>query len=123
VGPWHVRARIGFPDDLVEGSAPEKTTRGRSFLFFALAALAASVLRRLRQLHEPTPCADASSKAIRCANWSSFIGGIVTAVLAGGPYGDSVAKGMKKISYNGYRFPPEIAVAAQVAALVSPRLK
>jgi hypothetical protein len=25
---------------------------------------------------------------------------------------------MKKISYNGYRFPPEIAVAAQDAALV-----
>ena len=42
--PRHVRARIGFPDKLVRGSAPEKTTRGRSFLFFALAALAASGL-------------------------------------------------------------------------------
>ena len=42
--PRHVRTRIGFPDDLVAGSGPEKTTRGRSFLFFALAALAASGL-------------------------------------------------------------------------------
>lgn len=40
----HVRARIGFPDALIDGSDPEKTTRGRSFLFFALAALAASGL-------------------------------------------------------------------------------
>lgn len=44
MAPRHVRARIGFPDDLVAGSGPEKTTRGRSFLFFALAALAASGL-------------------------------------------------------------------------------
>ena len=44
MGPRHVRARIGFPDDLVRGSGTEKTTRGRSFLFLALAALAASGL-------------------------------------------------------------------------------
>jgi hypothetical protein len=44
--PRHVRARIGFPDDQVAGSEPEKTTRGRSFLFFALAALASSGLAR-----------------------------------------------------------------------------
>ncbi|WP_271540611.1 Qat anti-phage system QueC-like protein QatC [Bradyrhizobium sp. CCBAU 45321] len=42
--PRHVRANIGFPADLVEGSGPELTTRGRSFLFLALAALAASAL-------------------------------------------------------------------------------
>lgn len=40
----HVRARVGFPDDLVAGSAPEKTQRARSFLFFALATLAVSGL-------------------------------------------------------------------------------
>ena len=34
--------------------------------------------------------------------------GIVTAIRACGPVGGSVAKGMKKISYKGYRFPPEI---------------
>ena len=34
-----VRARVGFPNNLVRDSEPEKTTRGRSFLFFALAAL------------------------------------------------------------------------------------
>lgn len=44
VAPRHVRARIGFPDTLVQGSAPEKTTRGRSFLFLALAVLPASAL-------------------------------------------------------------------------------
>ena len=35
-------------------------------------------------------------------------GGIVTPLWACGPAGGSVAKGMKKISYRGYRFPPEI---------------
>jgi hypothetical protein len=34
--------------------------------------------------------------------------GIVTALRACNPRGDSVAKGITKISYNGYRFPPEI---------------
>jgi hypothetical protein len=33
---------------------------------------------------------------------------IVTPLRACGPAGGSVAKGMKKISYRGYRFPPEI---------------
>jgi 7-cyano-7-deazaguanine synthase in queuosine biosynthesis len=42
--PRHVRARVGFPNDLVKASAPEMTQRGRSFLFLALAALAASGL-------------------------------------------------------------------------------
>ena len=36
--------------------------------------------------------------------WNS----IVTALRACGPPGGSVAKGITKISYNGYRFPPEI---------------
>ena len=40
----HVSMRLGFSRDLVQGSKPENTTRGRSFLFFALAALAASGL-------------------------------------------------------------------------------
>ncbi len=44
LAPRHVRARVGFLDNLVQDSEPEKTTRGRSFLFFALAALAASGL-------------------------------------------------------------------------------
>ncbi len=34
--------------------------------------------------------------------------GIVTAIRASGVAGGQVAKGMKKISYKGYRFPPEI---------------
>jgi hypothetical protein len=37
--------------------------------------------------------------------------GIVTAVRVCGRSGGSVAKGMKKISDNGYRFPPEIQQA------------
>jgi hypothetical protein len=51
--PRHVRARVGFPDDLVRGSGPEKTTRGRSFIFFALAALAASGLNRTPTIYVP----------------------------------------------------------------------
>ena len=39
---------------------------------------------------------------------TSIRDGIVTPLLACGPAGGSVAKGMKKISYRGYRFPPEI---------------
>jgi hypothetical protein len=42
----------------------------------------------------------------RCAANASW--GIVTPLRACGPAGGSVAKGMKKISYRGYRFPPEI---------------
>jgi hypothetical protein len=45
------------------------------------------------------------SRGSRASRVSS---GIVTPLLACGPAGGSVAKGMKKISYRGYRFPPEI---------------
>jgi hypothetical protein len=34
--------------------------------------------------------------------------GLVTPLRACGPADGSVARGMKKISYRGYRFPPEI---------------
>jgi len=44
LAPRYVRAYVGFSDDLIQDSEPEKTTRGRSFLFFALATLAASGL-------------------------------------------------------------------------------
>jgi len=37
----------------------------------------------------------------------SHLKGIVTAIRACGVAGGQVAKGMKKISYKGYRFPPE----------------
>jgi hypothetical protein len=53
LGPRHVRARVGFPDDLVARSEPEKTTRGRSFLFFALAALAGSGLEGDTPIYVP----------------------------------------------------------------------
>lgn len=53
IEPRHIRARIGFPDNLVAGSAPEMTTRGRSFLFFALAALAASGLAGRPAIYVP----------------------------------------------------------------------
>ena len=39
---------------------------------------------------------------------SNDLVGIVTPLRACGPAGGSVAKGMKKISYRGYRLPPEI---------------
>lgn len=37
----HLRARVGFPADTVETGMVEDTLRGRSFLFFALATIAA----------------------------------------------------------------------------------
>ena len=49
----HVRARVGFPNNLVRDSESEKTTRGRSFLFFALAALAASGFDRDMTVYVP----------------------------------------------------------------------
>ncbi|SIR48558.1 Qat anti-phage system QueC-like protein QatC [Bosea sp. TND4EK4] len=49
----HLRARVGFPNDLVEGSAGENTLRGRSFLFFALATLAADALGGDMTVHVP----------------------------------------------------------------------
>jgi hypothetical protein len=48
----------------------------------------------------------------RCESAGGNVGmrpeGFVTAIRACGLAGGSVAKGMKKISYKGYRFPPEI---------------
>jgi 7-cyano-7-deazaguanine synthase in queuosine biosynthesis len=49
----HVTARVGFPSDLVDGSAVENTLRGRSFLFFGLATLAASSLGDNVVVHVP----------------------------------------------------------------------
>jgi 7-cyano-7-deazaguanine synthase in queuosine biosynthesis len=40
----HIRARVGFPTDIVEVDSVEDTLRGRSFLFFALAVLAADAI-------------------------------------------------------------------------------
>ncbi|MDC9622752.1 hypothetical protein PSI22_14180 [Xenorhabdus sp. XENO-7] len=37
----HVRARVGFRKETIEGDEGENTLRGRSFLFFSLAAMAA----------------------------------------------------------------------------------
>ena len=51
--PRWVRARVGFPDDLVAGSEPEKTQRGRSFLFFSLAVLSASALEEGTIIYVP----------------------------------------------------------------------
>ena len=49
----HVRARVVFPANLVRESKTEGSTRGRSFLFFALAAIAASGLERNTTVHVP----------------------------------------------------------------------
>lgn len=43
-GAHCIRARVGFPNDTVEVSSVENTLRGRSFLFFALAAMAADAI-------------------------------------------------------------------------------
>jgi putative transposase len=53
-----------------------------------------------------------SSTARKCSSARRFCskpgGGIVTPLRACGPAGGSVAEGMKRISYRGYCFPPEI---------------
>ena len=48
---------------------------------------------------------------LTCA-MSMIPNGIVTSRRACRSFGGSVAKGMKKISYSGYRFPPEAVTAA-----------
>jgi len=48
-----LRARVGFPSDSVEKNSTENTQRSRSFLFFALAALAASSLKRKTTVYVP----------------------------------------------------------------------
>lgn len=40
----HIRARVGFPTNTVAQASVEDTLRGRSFLFFALAAMAADAI-------------------------------------------------------------------------------
>jgi 7-cyano-7-deazaguanine synthase in queuosine biosynthesis len=49
----HIRAHVGFPNDIIEDSAAEDTLRGRSFLFFALAALTASAVGGSIVVHVP----------------------------------------------------------------------
>ena len=45
-GLARLRLWMAFPNGLVTGSGPEDTTRGRSFLFFALAVLAGTAMDR-----------------------------------------------------------------------------
>lgn len=49
----HIRARVGFPNDTVEGTSIENTLRGRSFMFFALAAMVADAIGGDRVVHVP----------------------------------------------------------------------
>ena len=49
----HIRARVGFPTDTVDESPVEDTLRGRSFMFFALAALAADAVGGDVTIHVP----------------------------------------------------------------------
>jgi hypothetical protein len=49
----HLRSRIGFPEDLIRDSEPERTERSRSFLFFSLAALAVSGVSSQTKIYIP----------------------------------------------------------------------
>lgn len=49
----HHRVWMNFPKHLVPGSMPEDTTRGRSFLFFSLAACAATAFPNPVTIHVP----------------------------------------------------------------------
>ena len=54
LGPRHVRVRVGFDrNDFSHQMATEPTTRGRSFLFFALATVAASGLDGTPTIYVP----------------------------------------------------------------------
>lgn len=48
-----VQARMGFPEGIVKGSSGEDTLRARSFLFFALAAMAADATGEPKTIHVP----------------------------------------------------------------------
>jgi 7-cyano-7-deazaguanine synthase in queuosine biosynthesis len=49
----HLRANIGFDHDTVNESEPEDTLRGRSFLFFAMATMAATAMGGDVRVHVP----------------------------------------------------------------------
>jgi 7-cyano-7-deazaguanine synthase in queuosine biosynthesis len=49
----HIQARVGFPSDTVSDQAGENTLRGRSFLFFGLAALTADAVGGNVTIHVP----------------------------------------------------------------------
>lgn len=49
----HMRAHVGFPKDTANEPAVEDTLRGRSFMFFALAALAADAIGGSVTIHVP----------------------------------------------------------------------
>lgn len=49
----HVRARIGFRKETIEGDEGENTLRGRSFLFFSLATLAADAAGGPMEINVP----------------------------------------------------------------------
>jgi hypothetical protein len=49
----HLRSRIGFPEQLVKDSEPERTERSRSFLFFSLAVLAVSGMQSQTKISIP----------------------------------------------------------------------
>jgi 7-cyano-7-deazaguanine synthase in queuosine biosynthesis len=49
----NIRAHVGFPNATVKGSESDNTLRGRSFMFFALAALAADAVGGEMRIHVP----------------------------------------------------------------------
>ena len=53
LGPRHVRANVSFDKNDLPGLGTETTTRGRSFIFFALAALAADSIDGIAPLYVP----------------------------------------------------------------------
>lgn len=53
LGPRHVRANVSFDKNDLPGLGTETTTRGRSFVFFALAALAADAIDGTTPIYVP----------------------------------------------------------------------
>lgn len=52
-GPRHIRANVSFDKNDMPDTGTETTTRGRSFIFFALASLAASALDGVTSIYVP----------------------------------------------------------------------
>ena len=103
MSPRHVRARVGFDrNDFVHEMDSESSTRGRSFLFFALAALAASGLRGQTTIYVPEnglislnvpldilrvgACSTRTTHPFYMARWQDLLGAMGVPATLKNPY-------------------------------------
>ena len=112
----HLRARVGFPNNLVGGSRGEDTLRARSFLFFALAAMAADAIGGDMVVHVPenglislnVPLDPSRLGALSTRTTHPFYIARVSELLAG--------LGLPIRLHNSYRFKTKGVMAKECAA-------